>query len=384
MTIQVNNLLLASGRASSRPGNHYDASTRDLVDNIYRGLDGGLGASSGGDSRAAARRAARAAFARKLKTPGAMFGPEERRLLEGGNAQVLNLAEGTGSAGGFLVPALLFPQISDRLKFYGAVASVARVIETDTGAALNVATTDDTANPATLLAESALSPSVDLAFGQVTLSSYKFTSGIAPASFEIARDSGIDLATIILDLFGKRLGRGQNTFFTTGTGTAQPQGVVTGATLGFQLPGGNTTSLTYAGLVQLYQSVDPAYRANPNCAWMMNDATLLSIKLMTDGVRPLWLPDVIPQLPGSVFHGTLLGKPVVVNPSMANMAASAKCVLFGDFAQYAIRQVRGAAMMQLNDSAYAASGQTAFIMFTRADGRVLQPQAIKYLQNSAT
>ncbi|MGQ0444736.1 MAG: phage major capsid protein [Beijerinckiaceae bacterium] len=226
---------------------------------------------------------------------------------------------------------------------------------------------------------------MDFVFGSVTLGAYKFTSGIVPVSFEIAQDSGVDLASAILDLFGKRLGRGQNTFFTTGTGTAQPQGVVTGATLGFQLPAGNATTLTYEGLIQLYQSVDPDYRCSPNCAFMCNDATLTSIKLLSDSsARPLWLPDTIPQPPGSPFHGTLLGKPLVVNNAMANMAANAKCVLFGDFSQYGIRMVRGAAMLPLNDSAYASSGQSAYVMFTRADGRVVQGQAIKYLQNSAT
>ncbi|MGH6842957.1 MAG: phage major capsid protein, partial [Methylocella sp.] len=242
MTIHPN-LLLASIRALLRPGAPYDAGTRDLVNDLYRGLDGGLDALPGADSFAADRRAARAAFAKRLRTPGASFSPEEKRLLDGGNARVLNIAEGTGAAGGFLVPSLVYPDLSDRLKFYSAVASVARVIETDGGGAIGAATTDDTANPATLLAEATLSPTVDFTFGQVTLNSYKFTSGIVPVSFEIAQDSGVDLASAILDLFGKRLGHGQNTFFTTGTGTAQPQGVVTGATLGFTLPVGNTTTL---------------------------------------------------------------------------------------------------------------------------------------------
>ncbi|MGH6846455.1 MAG: phage major capsid protein [Methylocella sp.] len=295
------------------------------------------------------------------------------------------MAEGTGSAGGFLVPSLIFPQLVDRLRFYSSVATVARVIETDSGAALGVLTTDDTANPGTLLAEVATAPASDFCFGLYTLNAYKFTSGIVPVSFEMLQDAALDLSSMILDLFGKRLGRGQNIYFTTGTGTAQPQGVVTGASAGFVLPVGNTSALTYAGLVQLYQSVDPAYRSSPACVWQTNDNTLLAVKSLADtSARPLWLPDVLPQPPGSPFHGTLLGKPVVVNNDMANMAANAKPVIFGDFSQYAIRMMRGAAMMRLDDSAYASKGQVAFIMFSRADGRVLMPQAIRYLQNSAT
>ncbi|MGQ0444735.1 MAG: hypothetical protein ACT4O2_06335 [Beijerinckiaceae bacterium] len=88
-------LLLASIRALLRPGAPYDAGTRDLVDDLYRGLDGGLGALPGAESVAAGRRGARAAFAKRLRTPGASFSRDEMRLLGGGGARVLNLAEGT-------------------------------------------------------------------------------------------------------------------------------------------------------------------------------------------------------------------------------------------------------------------------------------------------
>ncbi|MGH6847813.1 MAG: phage major capsid protein, partial [Methylocella sp.] len=219
MTAQLRDVLLHSAQALLRPGAVYDLATQDTVDAIFRGLDSldGQGHSAGAD-----RRAARAAFAKRLRAPGAAFTSAEKNLLDGGDARILNLAEGTGSAGGFLVPSLIYPELIDRLKFYSAVATVARVIETDTGAALGVPTTDDTANPATLLAEAATAPASDFVFGLQTLSAYKFTSGIVPASIEMLQDSAIDIAGMILDLFGKRLGRGQNTFFTTGTGTAQP------------------------------------------------------------------------------------------------------------------------------------------------------------------
>lgn len=383
MTIQLRDVLLHSVQQLLRHPSNFDAGGGDTIDEIFVGLDRLDGQ---GHSPAADRRAARALFAKKLRAPGAAFAGAEKSLLDGGDARILALAEGAPSAGGFLVPSLIYPELIERLKFYSSVATVARVIETATGAPFGVPTTDDTANPAALLAEATVAPVSDFTFGLQTFSAYKFTSGIVPISFEIMQDSAIDVAGMILDLFGKRLGRGQNTFFTTGTGTAQPQGVVTGAALGFVLPTGNTTSLTYAGLMQLYASVDPAYRSGPNCAWMMNDNTLLAVKSLVDttNLRPLWLPDVLPQPLGSLFHGSMLGKPIVVNNDMASMAAGAKPVIFGDFAQYAIRMVRGAAMMQLNDSAYAKQGQVAFVMFARADAQYLNSAAVKFLKNSAT
>lgn len=245
--------------------------------------------------------------------------------------------------------------------------------------------TDDTANSGALLSEADTAPDSDFTFSTKTLDPYNFTSGIIPVSLQILQDSGVDIVGSLFDLLAIRTARVQNAFFTTGTGVVQPQGAVTGAALGVTLPTGNTTSITYSGLVQLYVSVDPTYRASPSCAWMMNDNTLLAIKKLVDGSNmPLWIPESLPVPDGSLRQGVLLGKPVIINNDMPSMAASAKPVIFGDFNQYAVQQVRSVAVLQMNDSAYAKKGQAAFVAFSRADGKVLWPDAIKYLQNSAT
>jgi HK97 family phage major capsid protein len=300
----------------------------------------------------------------------------------------LNIAEGTGSAGGFFVPTFTMADVLQRIKFYASVASACKLIPTATGETLLWPTVDETAVAGALLAEGSAASVADVTFGSVTLAAFKFTSGIVPVSFEILGDTQIDITSFLMDLFAKRLGRIENTYATTGTGTAQPQGIVGSASSGFVLPTGNTTTLTYAGLVELYESVDAIYRSAPGAGFMMNDLTLLAIKNLADttNARPLWLPDVLSQPPGSPQHGTLFGKPVWINPDMASMAANAKCVLFGDLDQFAFRQVRGVAIMQLSDSAYAAKGQAAFLAFGRMDSDMISGSnnAIKYLQNSAT
>jgi predicted phage gp36 major capsid-like protein len=82
------------------------------------------------------------------------------------------------------------------------------------------------------------------------------------------QDNSINLPQLLGRLLGERLGRITNTHFTTGTGTGQPNGVVTAATF-TQATTGNATTITFANLVALYHSVDPAYRGNAK--WMMND-----------------------------------------------------------------------------------------------------------------
>ena len=63
--------------------------------------------------------------------------------------------------------------------------------------------------------------------------------------FELLQDSQIDVAAFVENRLVQRIGRITNQFFTTGTGTAQPRGVVTGATLGKTGTTGQTTSVIF-------------------------------------------------------------------------------------------------------------------------------------------
>lgn len=382
------NTAIVAGARALLGGESYDRAARRNVDVLLAELER-YEDSSAARARADLMETEWRAVSNALRHGRAKITREESELLgDLRDARILNIAEGTPSAGGFFVPTIVVADVLQRLKFYSSVASACKLIPTEGGAPWLWPTVDETAVAGSLLAEAATASTVDVTFGSVTLNAFKFTSGIVPVSYEILKDTKVDLASFLIEIFAARLGRVENTFFSTGTGTAQPQGIVGAAASGFVLPTGNTTTLTYDGLVRLYQSVDAAYRSAPGAAWMMNDLTLLAIKNLADttNLRPLWLPDVLAQPPGSSQHGTLFGKPVWVNPDMSAMSANAKCALFGDMNNFAVRQVRGMAIMQLNDSAYASKGQVAFLAFGRADSRMISAsnQGIKFLQNSAT
>ena len=70
---------------------------------------------------------------------------------------------------------------------------------------------------------------------------------------------------------------------------------------------------------------------------------------------------------------------------MADMAANAKSVAFGDFTHYTIRDVMNLMMFRMTDSAFTTKGQVGFIGFQRADGKLLDVGgAVKVLQNAAS
>lgn len=316
--------------------------------------------------------------------------PEQRRLIQQramDPREVRALGVGTTTAGGYFVPAGFRQRIVERLKAWGAVRNNAEVITTDTGNTLPWATNDDTANVGAILAENTQVTEQDVVLGQAQLGAYTYTSKLVRVSLQLLQDSAFDVESFLARKFAERLGRATNAHFTTGTGTAQPQGVVTGASSGKVGPIGQTLTVTYNDLVDLIYAVDPAYLTNrsPNLGFMTASASIGAIRKLRDDSggaglgRPIWEPSVQLGQPDS-----LLGYPIIANADMPAMAANAKSVLFGDYqAGYIVREVLGIQSLRLEER-YADFLQVGFLAFLRTDGLVQDSNAIKYYQNSAT
>lgn len=280
------------------------------------------------------------------------------------------------SVGGYTIQDALMREVEIALLAYGGMRQVSTVIRTDTGGPLPIPTVNDTTNVGALIAENTTVSTQDVAFGQLVLDAYKYTSKAVLVSVELMQDNSVNLPQLLGRLLGERIGRITNTHFTTGTGTGQPNGVVAAATFA-QAATGNTTGITFANLVALYHALDPAYRTNAK--FMMNDNSLSKIKLLVDSQgRPLWIPGLVTGAPD-----TILGSPYVINQDMASMTISAKSILFGDFSKYLIRDVRDITLLRL-DERYAEFLQVAFLAFMRTDGDLLNAGTvpIRGYQNS--
>ena len=290
----------------------------------------------------------------------------------------------TTTEGGHTVPTEVAASIVDVLKAYGGVREAASVIQTENGNPINFPTSDGTSEVGELIAENTTATSADPTFGVVTLSTYKFSSKIVAAPFELLQDSAVDIEAFITRRIGDRLGRILNQYFTTGTGTSQPKGVVTAAASGKVGTTGQTLTVIVDDLIDLVHSVDPAYRVSGNVQFMMNDASLKIIRKLKDSQnRPVFLPGY-DGLAGPMAD-TLLGYPITINQDMAVMAANAKSILFGDFSRYTIRDVMGMQLFRFDDSPYIKLGQIGFLAWMRSGGTLTDGGSpIKYYQNSAT
>ena len=343
-----------------------------------RGLLTKTGTEIGGEQRKSTETEEyRAAFKGYLVNGMSSLSSEQRQLIL---AEHRALSVGTTTAGGFTVPQGFYNTLTDAMKWYGGMRqSRATVLRTATGNPLPMPMDNDTSNAGAILAENTQSGTQDIAFTQKTLNAYKYTSNTILVSIELLQDSAFDLEPWLAKKMGQRLGRIQNTHFTVGTGTAQPQGVVTGATLGKTGLTGQTTSVIYDDLIDLEHSVDPAYRQEAQ--WMFNDQTLKILKKLKDAMgRPLWMPGLVTKEPD-----TINSYPFVINQDVPNMAANAKSMLFGDFSSYFIRDVLDMIVIRMGEK-YADSGQVGFVAFARADGGLLDAgmHPIAYYANSAT
>jgi HK97 family phage major capsid protein len=289
----------------------------------------------------------------------------------------------TGSQGGFSVQSDVAKTLVDSLKAFGGMRAVSTVIQTEMGNPLSFPTSDGTAEVGEIIAENTTATAADPTFGTVALTAYKFSSKVVAVPFELLQDSQIDMEEFVDGRLVTRLGRITNQMFTTGTGTAQPNGVVTAATAGKVGTTGQTLTVIFDDLIDLIHAVDPAYRISKSVGFMMADSSFKVIRKLKDSQnRPVFIPGYDGL--GGPIPDTLLGYPVTINQDVAVMAANAKSILYGDFSKYIIRDVMQATMFRFTDSAYVKLGQVGFLMWMRSGGNLTDTAAVKYYQNSAT
>lgn len=291
----------------------------------------------------------------------------------------------TPAEGGYTVQSEVAKSVVDALKAFGGMRQVATLFTTDQGNPLNYPTSDGTSEVGELVAENAEATDAHITFGTVALPVYKYSSKVVTVPVELLQDSNVDIEAFVRKRIVTRLGRIENNHFTTGTGTSQPRGVITAATVGKTGATGQTTTVIYDDLVDLEFSIDPAYRELGNCRWMLNSTVMRDLRKIKDTTgRPIWMPGDAEGVTGGM-PATLLGYPYTYNQSMASMAANAKSIAFGDFSFYHIRDVMAVTFHRFTDSAYAKKGQVGFLAFMRSGGNLVDVGgAVKVYQNSAT
>lgn len=311
------------------------------------------------------------AFEQFLRTGMSELSNEQRSVLKELRAQ----AAGTDTAGGFTVPQGFQAEVIKTLQMFGPMLdpAVTRVLNTSSGNQIDWPTMDDTANKGALLAENVADTEQDLVFGSKSLDAYKYTSNIIRVSEELLQDSAVDVSGIVAAQMGERLGRIGNEHLTVGTGTGQPNGILTASSLGDTA--GAAAAISLDDVINLIHSVDPAYRLDPSCAFQMNDATLKLLRKLKDlDGNYIWQPaDARTGEPARLFDYSY-----IINQDMTGVAASTKSMIFGAMNRYVARMVTDLVVKRVTER-YAEFYQVGFLGFARFDGELMDTSAVKHL-----
>jgi HK97 family phage major capsid protein len=130
----------------------------------------------------------------------------------------------TASQGGYSVMPLVAGEFVNLLKGYGWVRQVATQRSTAGGADMTFPTSDGAAEIGEQLAQNVTATAADPSFAALPIPVYKFSSKIFTVPLELLQDAQIDMVAFVTQRARDRIGRIQNTKFTTGTGTGEAIG----------------------------------------------------------------------------------------------------------------------------------------------------------------
>lgn len=311
---------------------------------------------------------------------------EERAALRVGIQRIAQneqrtLTAGTTTAGGYTVPTELQNILIRVMKDWGPMfdEAICTVIQTGAGNPITLPTIDDTAKSAAAHTEGGSvtdDGGEDPVFGQKLLEAYAFDTEWVRWSFELDHDSIFTMESLLGSLLGERMGRKGNAILTTGTGSSQPNGIVTASSAG--VTAAAVAAVTSDELIDLQHSVNAAYRRSPKCRWQFADSTLKAVRKLKDSENRYIFQSANLALGAPA---TLLDFPYSINDDVPAMAASAKSILFGDMSKYFVRKAGSPVLFVARER--FAPDQGILGLF-RVDGEIGDANAIKRITMAAS
>jgi HK97 family phage major capsid protein len=288
-------------------------------------------------------------------------------------AAMSKLAAGTG---GNLVPVTMYDQIVKALRDLSSVMQGgATVVNTASGEDITVPQSNAFPSAAIVAEGSAIGKS-DSTFNQKVLRAFKYAF-ISQASVELLADSAFNTAGYIAEVGAEALSHGIGTDFVVGAGsTNAPEGVCTAATtVGHTLAAAGV--VTADQVIDWYHSLQRQYRAN--ASFIVDDSLVVAIrKLKAEGNQYIWQPGLQAGQPD-----TLLGRPVLTDVAVPDFANTAGRILgaFGDFKRGYLVRIAGGVRVERSDEYAWDTDLVSWKFAVRADGRVVDPNAIRHLKN---
>lgn len=305
---------------------------------------------------------------------GSKFDTDAFKGLDGSFPWMKDLTEGSGPAGGYLVPTQQLTELL-RVPDSGAVVRPrARKIRM-TGRSLTIPVLDQSGTPSAywqldyyggVLAywteEGGTKTETEPAFKELELVPHKL-AGYTQASDELLADSAVGLESLLMELFRGAIVTREDFAFLRGTGAGMPLGVMNSGALLTQ-DRATASVVEYRDLARMMDQILPAAYANG--VWAVDVTTLPQLLTMEDTAgNNVFIPNesggVTQGMPGSMF-----GRPVVVTEKLPNLGSTGD-VLFADFSYYIIGD-RQATTIAASEHYAFTSDLTTWRFVHRVDG----------------
>lgn len=204
------------------------------------------------------------------------------------------------------------------------------------------------------------------------------------ATQKLLDDARVNVEAWLGNKVADRFARDENSAFVTGDGVTRPRGFTT-YTAGTptasawdrieQIVSGSASALTPDGLVDLVFALKSVYR--PGSIFGMTRTTEREVRQLKDGQSNyLWQPDFT-----QTSTARLLGFPVVEMPDLAEIAANALPIVFGNLKR--VYQVVDRGGLRVLRDPYTIKGKVKFYSTKRVGGGVVNFEAIKLQKVSA-
>lgn len=292
-------------------------------------------------------------------------GERELRSFQNGDShefRTLVSASGTGVVG-----TSFYNQVIEVAQAVAPLLGVSRVINTSGGDNLQIPVLSALSTAAISAQGSAVNSS-DPTITNITLGAFKY-GVLVPVSQELVADSMIDINSLVAREAGKALGYAAGAQFTTGTGTTQPFGIVTGA--GSAVTSG-TAGLTADDLITLLYSLDPEIRNDASFAYMASPTALAAIRKLKDTAgNYIWNV--------ANGQGQILGYNVVENVSMPAHTTGNKSIIAGRMNDFVIRQA-GGIKVEVSDDYGFANDLRYFKVTGRFDSKLALDSSVKFIK----
>lgn len=276
------------------------------------------------------------------------------------------------------VPTSFYDQVIMLARTVGPMLQTSTVLNTASGENLQIPSLAQYSTAA-IVGEGTAAAESDPVFNSfITLGAFKF-SFLVQLSSELIEDSGVDILSFLASQVGNELGFRVNDALTTGTGTAQPKGIVVASSLGVTGSTAVTGAFTADNLISLVYSVDTAGRRLAGSGFQMNSSSIAKMRSLKDTAGNFVFSPAL----NADANDLLLGYPVFENPGMANTGTAAKSVIFGHLPSYFVRQVGGIKLDRSDDFAFN-TGLVTFRATMRVDGNLPQTSHVKHFIGGAS